>query len=79
MRRQNELLVLDIINGLEAGGDTLYAKWKERREKTRGQEHRKAEEGHDKMVKRILSCLKLKDEIFNNLFQVISYQRISLL
>ena len=34
-------------NGLKAGGNTIYIKWKERKEETGGQEHRKAEERRD--------------------------------
>lgn len=43
MRRQNELLVLDIINGLEAGGDTLYANGKKggRRQEDKNTEKQK--------------------------------------
>lgn len=40
-------------NGLKAGGNTIYIKWKEEK-KTRGQEHRKAEE-RDVTVKRLKS------------------------
>lgn len=53
----------------------LYIKWKERKQKTRKQEHGKAKERHDSQEGSQFS--KATEEILKNLLQVLSYQGLS--